>query len=68
MTDLTQAHLAKLNEMIASGVTKVTHNGRTIEFDSFNSLIARRDFVQSQLNKTRRGKRVYMQHTRGIST
>ena len=49
MSDYTPAHLTALNEAIASGVKKVKHNGKEIEFDSFADLVARRDFVAREI-------------------
>ncbi|MGD2215137.1 MAG: hypothetical protein PVJ64_00220 [Gemmatimonadales bacterium] len=47
---LTQAHLDKLDEMIASGILESrTADGKRVQFESFDELRARRDWVARAL-------------------
>lgn len=45
----TSAHLAALDEAIASGATRVTYDGKTVEYRSLSELMAARATVQAQL-------------------
>lgn len=53
---LTQEHLDKLDEMIASGQLSSTYKDRTINFDSFEELVKRRQFVAKKLGKAKQSK------------
>ena len=65
-TNFTAAHIAALDEAIAAGVTKVTYNGKNVEFDSLESLIKRRNFVQAQIDGVQKSRRSFARFSKGV--
>lgn len=65
-TTLTTTELQAIEEAIASGVTKVTYNGRTVEYDSMAGLVARRTFIKDQIDGTNKSRRTVGQFTKGL--
>jgi hypothetical protein len=45
-TDFT-SEIAALDRAIASGVTEVQHDGQRVQYDSFEKLLARRNWLKS---------------------
>ena len=67
-TKLTQAEIDVLEKAIASGVTRVTFNGRTVEYASFKSLQARHRWLKSQIDQVQDGKKRVARYTKGVTT
>lgn len=44
------AEIVAIEEAIASGVTKVAYNGKSVEYASLDDLFARRRWLQAQVN------------------
>lgn len=48
-TNFTLQELADLDAALAAGVTRVTHNGVTTEFQSRDDMIAQRNLMRAEL-------------------
>ena len=45
----TQAMLDKLDEAIATGALRITHNGKTVEYRSMNDMVRARNMIEKKL-------------------
>lgn len=56
----TQKHLDLINDAIAAGVLRVTHNGKTTEYRSLDDMIRIRNMIERRLaSPTRKRQAVY---------
>ena len=67
-TSITQEEIDALEKAIASGATRITFNGRTVEYASFESLQARHRWLMTQIDQVEDGKKRVACYTRGVTT
>ena len=67
-TLVSQTEIDALDEAIASGATRITFNGRTVEYADFDSLVARREYLQKLIDGVEGTKRRVAKFIKGVTT
>ena len=61
----TQAQLTSIEDAIAIGATRVTHDGKTVEYRSINEMLRVRDMMRADLGATRGPRSTLVAFRRG---